>query len=174
MPVQEDLSALEQLLEQVDALPDPIGRAPREAVELLVRVYGAALTRLVEHAARGASIEEIAGDEELEPLLLAHGLHPDDIGDRVERALEEVRPYVQSHDGEISLIGIDGDTAVVKMSGTCDGCASSETTLKTAVEQAVLAAAPELSAVRADASGGARTTLIPVDRIRRAPPAGVA
>jgi Fe-S cluster biogenesis protein NfuA len=132
------------------------------------------LARLVEYAARGASIEEITRDQELEPLLLAHGLHPDDIGDRVQRALEEVRPYVHSHDGEISLVRIDGDTAVVRMSGTCDGCASNETTLKTTVEQAVLAAAPELSAVRADEDDGARVTLIPVDHIRRAPPAGVA
>lgn len=170
MTLQEDLATLEQLLEQVDALPEPIGRAPREAVELLVRVYGSALGRILEHATRAASPEDIASDEELEPLLIAHGLHPVDIGSRVERALEDVRPYVHSHDGEISLVGIEGDTAVVKMSGTCDGCSSSETTLKLAVEQAVLAAAPELSTVRADAVGGARAPLIPADHIRRAPP----
>jgi Fe-S cluster biogenesis protein NfuA/nitrite reductase/ring-hydroxylating ferredoxin subunit len=94
--------------------------------------------------------EALAGDELVSHLLLLHGLHPLDVETRVIRALEEVRPYLQSHGGNVELLGIAGGVARVRMQGSCDGCPSSAVTLKLAIEEAVQKAAPDLEGSEAE------------------------
>jgi Fe-S cluster biogenesis protein NfuA/nitrite reductase/ring-hydroxylating ferredoxin subunit len=94
--------------------------------------------------------EALAEDELVSHLLLLHGLHPLDVQTRVVRALEEVRPYLQSHGGNVELLGIEGGVARVRMEGSCDGCPSSTVTLKLAIEEAVLKAAPDLERIEAE------------------------
>jgi nitrite reductase/ring-hydroxylating ferredoxin subunit len=50
----------------------------------------------------------------------------------------------------VELLGIEGDVARVRMEGSCDGCPSSAMTLKLAIEEAVLKAAPDLEGVEAE------------------------
>jgi Fe-S cluster biogenesis protein NfuA/nitrite reductase/ring-hydroxylating ferredoxin subunit len=80
-------------------------------------------------------------------LLALHDLHPETVLERVTRALETVRPYFASHGGDVELVEVAGGVARVRLSGTCGSCASSTVTLKLAVEDAVLRAAPELHGV---------------------------
>lgn len=160
---------LDELLERVDALPAAVGGPAAEAVELLVQVYGEALARVLDAAAgNGDLLARLAGDELLGHLLVAHGVHPEPVEARVERALEDVRPYLRSHGGDVALTAIDDDVAVVRLSGACDGCASSAATLTLAVEEAILTAAPELSGVRAEQAAAA-PPVIPIEAIRRRP-----
>ena len=65
-------------------------------------------------------------------------------------ALDEVRPYLESHGGNVQFLGIEGDVARVRLEGSCDGCPSSTMTLKLAIEEAVQKAAPELEGVEAE------------------------
>ena len=77
-----------------------------------------------------------------------HGLHPDDVGTRVARALDGVRPYLGSHGGDVELVGLTDDGRVrLRMLGSCDGCPSSSVTLTLAVETAIRDAAPEVSGI---------------------------
>jgi Fe-S cluster biogenesis protein NfuA len=69
------------------------------------------------------------------------------IEDRVNRALDKVRPFIQSDGGEVWLIRVDGSTAYVQMLGACGGCAASTMTLKGAIEAVVTADVPEVSEV---------------------------
>ncbi|MGA7571533.1 MAG: NifU family protein [Candidatus Aquilonibacter sp.] len=69
------------------------------------------------------------------------------IEDRVNRALDKVRPFIQSDGGEVWLIRVDGSTAYVQMLGACGGCAASNMTLKGAIEAVVTADVPEISEV---------------------------
>jgi Fe-S cluster biogenesis protein NfuA/nitrite reductase/ring-hydroxylating ferredoxin subunit len=69
---------------------------------------------------------------------------------RVVKALEEVRPYLQSHGGNVELLGIAGGVARVRMQGSCDGCPSSAVTLELAIEEAVQKAAPDLEGIEAE------------------------
>jgi Fe-S cluster biogenesis protein NfuA/nitrite reductase/ring-hydroxylating ferredoxin subunit len=98
----------------------------------------------------GRAFEVFAEDELVSHLLLLHGLHPLDVETRVVRALEEVRPYLQSHGGNVELLGIEEGLARVRMEGSCDGCPSSAVTLKLAIEEAVLKAAPDLEGIEAE------------------------
>jgi Fe-S cluster biogenesis protein NfuA len=70
------------------------------------------------------------------------------IKDRVLKALERVRPYLQSDGGDISLIEItDDNTVKVKLQGACHGCPYSIQTLKAGVEQALMQEVPEIKRV---------------------------
>jgi Fe-S cluster biogenesis protein NfuA len=68
--------------------------------------------------------------------------------ERVKKALEKVRPYLQSDGGDIELIEVSDDLTVkVRLSGACYGCPYSLQTLKAGVEQALLKEVPEIKEV---------------------------
>jgi Fe-S cluster biogenesis protein NfuA len=70
------------------------------------------------------------------------------IKERVIKALERVRPYLQSDGGDIELIEITSDLSVkVKLTGACHGCPYSMQTLKAGVEQAIMKEVPEIKRV---------------------------
>lgn len=70
------------------------------------------------------------------------------IRDRVAKALERVRPYLQSDGGDIDLIDVTDDgTVKVKLKGACHGCPYSLQTLKAGVEQAIMKEVPEIKRV---------------------------
>ena len=77
-------------------------------------------------------------------MLLAHDLYPVPLEDRVREALDSVRPYLESHDGDIELLGIADRVAQLRLKGSCDGCGASFATLEAAVETALRDAAPDL------------------------------
>jgi Fe-S cluster biogenesis protein NfuA len=68
--------------------------------------------------------------------------------ERVLKALDKVRPYLQSDGGDIELIEITDDMEVkVKLTGACHGCPYSMQTLKAGVEQVVIKEVPEIKRV---------------------------
>lgn len=70
------------------------------------------------------------------------------IRERVNKALERVRPYLQSDGGDITLIDVTEDLTVkVKLTGACHGCPYSMQTLKAGVEQAIMKEVPEIKKV---------------------------
>jgi Fe-S cluster biogenesis protein NfuA len=70
------------------------------------------------------------------------------IKERVLKALDRVRPYLQSDGGDIQLIEITNDHVVkVKLQGACHGCPYSMQTLKAGVEQALIKEVPEIRSV---------------------------
>lgn len=133
------------------------GPVARERAEQLVRevtdLYGAGLARLLElavHAAPGVA-DELVADDLVASLLLVHGLHPHSVERRVADALDSVRPYLGSHGGDVHLLDVTGDpgncTVRLQFSGSCKSCPSSAVTLELTVEDAVRAAAPEISSI---------------------------
>ncbi len=70
------------------------------------------------------------------------------VKERVAKALERVRPYLQSDGGDIDLIEVTDDMTVkVKLTGACYGCPYSMQTLKAGVEQAIMKEVPEIRRV---------------------------
>ena len=70
------------------------------------------------------------------------------IKERVEKALEKIRPYLHADGGDISLVDITDDMVVkVEMKGACNGCPFSLQTLKAGVEIAVKKEVPEIKEV---------------------------
>jgi Fe-S cluster biogenesis protein NfuA len=144
---------IETLLDELSGSGNPaVSACAEELVAAVVGLYGAALERIVELLADQASgealIRGLAADDLVANLLLLHGLHPDDVGVRIQQALDRVRPYLGTHAGGIDYVGVDDQgVAHLRLRGSCDGCAGSAATVHSAVERAVLEAAPEVSSV---------------------------
>src|SRR5215208_5606 len=142
------------MLEEIESFEDSEASAKTaEMVQILLELYGEGLGRIVESVGRLGSEDlkdELLGDELITHLLLLHGLHPVDVETRVLGALDEVRPYLESHGGNVQFLGIGDGVARVRLEGGCDGCPSSTMTLKLAIEEAVQKAAPELEGVEAE------------------------
>ena len=67
--------------------------------------------------------------------------------ERVNAALDKVRPGIHMDGGEVWLIKVEKETAFVQMLGACGGCPASNMTLKGAIEQVVCADVPEIKEV---------------------------
>ena len=66
----------------------------------------------------------------------------------VENALDEIRPFLQTDGGDISLISIEEDKIVkVKLEGACVGCSVNQMTLKSGVEMTIKKYAPQIERV---------------------------
>jgi len=164
---------IEQLLE-ASAAAGPVARErSEELVRLVVELYGDGLTRLLELAHEtgaldDALLEALAGDQLVSSLLLVHDLHPYGLVERVERALDDVRPYLGSHGGDVTLRGVSEDGIVtLELLGSCNGCASSAVTLELAVEEAIRAAAPEIVRIEVEQAAEPDKTdpTIPVEQL---------
>jgi len=149
---------VETLLRGFDAVSTP--RAARELGDELARtfvtLYGAGLERVLEivHDTAGersdAMFARLCDDPFVESLLCLHGLHPFSVEDRVQLALDGVRPYLKSHAGDVSIVSVMDGVVTLRLQGTCDGCSSSATTVRLAVERAILQRVPEIREVRAE------------------------
>ncbi len=70
------------------------------------------------------------------------------IKERVEKALEEIRPFLISDGGDITLVSIDNDKIVnVKLHGNCISCTVNQMTLKSGVEMTIKKYVPEIEKV---------------------------
>jgi Fe-S cluster biogenesis protein NfuA len=159
---QDDLrrqsDRVESLLKALDAVSTP--RQAREIgddlARTLVTLYGAGLERVLEivhESLNGDSarvFDELCADPFVESLLCLHDLHPYSVEERVQRALDSVRPYLKSHEGGVEIARIENDVVVLHLQGSCDGCPSSAATVKLAVEKAILNKVPEIREVRAE------------------------
>ncbi|OSC23384.1 hypothetical protein B8W69_24250 [Mycobacterium vulneris] len=129
----------------------------QQLVREVVGLYGAGLERIIRMADdpgphRGL-VERLATDDLVASLLLVHGLHPHDVHRRVSDALDRVRPYLGSHGGDVDLLEVvpgghpEELTVRLAFRGSCKTCPSSTVTLELAVQDAVRAAAPEISSI---------------------------
>lgn len=171
---------VEQLLGELVAADPHVGQRVHELVRLLAELYGEGLGRIVavlnEADAAGELMDQIVADELVASLLLVHDLHPRSLRQRVEQALEDVRPYLGSHGGDVEIVDIDDHRVVhLRMLGSCDGCPSSARTLELAVSGAIEAAAPEVTGIEVTgAESGEQTaapTLISPESLSRRPDA---
>lgn len=153
----ERVQQVEALLGEIESLPDPDLRADVAAiVQGLVALYGEGIARLLEIIRRQGEpfsarmLDACVADDLVAHLLLLHDLHPVPLETRVARALEEVRPYLRSHGGNVELLAIEAGVARLRLQGSCSGCPSSTATLKLAIEEAIQKAAPDLQGIEAE------------------------
>ncbi len=162
---EELVQRIQDLQERLEATGDAAAREAADAlVSAVVQMYGAGLERIVELlAGAGEAGREIASslsdDALVATLLLIHDLHPVPLEDRVQAALESVRPYMESHGGNVELLSLHDGVATIHLRGSCSDCSASAVTLELAIKQALEEAAPDLEAlevlgVAAQTAGG--------------------
>jgi Fe-S cluster biogenesis protein NfuA/nitrite reductase/ring-hydroxylating ferredoxin subunit len=138
------IARVQELTGRLEDLDDPACRnLAEELTSAVVRMYGAGLERIVELADEGTR-DEMAKDNLVAGLLMIHDLYPVPIEERVTQALDTVRPYMESHGGNVELLGIEDGIASLRLQGSCKSCRASSSTLELAVRQALEEAAPDL------------------------------
>lgn len=150
------MQEVEGLIRKIEALSDPEARAAAvELMQALMDFHGAGLDRLMEIVSEEGEtgyriFDEFARDETVANMLLLYGLHPVPLETRVLQALDEVRPYLDSHGGNVELLGIEEGVVRLRLQGSCKTCPSSSLTLKLAIEEAIYKEAPDVAAIEAE------------------------
>ena len=110
-------------------------------------------------------MREVPGDELVAHLLFLHGLHPVPVEERVAGALEEMRPYLDSHGGDVRLLGVEDGVVRLQLEGSCSGCPSSAITLRHGIEAAIYAAAPDVERIEAEDAPDQTGGLIQIENL---------
>ncbi len=111
---------------------------------------------------------DLVDDPAVHMVLAMHGIIRPDPLTLAQRAIAQVRPGINSHGGDVELVGIDGTVAHVRLTGACQGCSMAAVTLRDSVEEALLRGVPGLTGVEV-VPNEPTPTLIPVSEIRRRP-----
>jgi Fe-S cluster biogenesis protein NfuA/nitrite reductase/ring-hydroxylating ferredoxin subunit len=147
--VEGSIERVQELTEHLDSIADPGIRAiTDELTAAIVQMYGVGIERMLRilEQTPGAepAREAFAADELISSLLLIHDLHPVPVDVRAARALDRVRPYMESHGGNVEFLGIEDGVAKLRLQGSCKSCSASSATLELAVRQALEELCPDL------------------------------
>jgi Fe-S cluster biogenesis protein NfuA len=151
---EELLARVQELSERAEKLADPLARELiAELLTTVITMYGNGLERIMAVIAdsreAGATIvDQLTQDGAVASLLLIHDLYPVGLRDRVLEALETVRPYMESHGGDVKLVEItDEDVARLELVGSCHGCSASRASPETAIVKALNEHCPDLGGI---------------------------
>lgn len=149
-----DIEQLEELITRLESAPDNQERQLlRAAIAPLVEFHHDVLRRVVDivRGAHPATIDRLLEDDVVGPLLRGYELVPDgDLRSRVEAALEAARPMLRNHGGDVTFVEMRGRVAVLRLTGSCHGCASSLVTLERGIEQTLVSQVPDLRGVEVE------------------------
>lgn len=143
-----DVERLEMIFDGWDETARGAARAYGLAIEAL---NGEALRRLVaalkHDPAALAAMKAAVADEVVYAVMRRHGLVKPSLTERVEAALEGIRPMLASHGGDVELVGVAPPAIEVRFTGSCDGCPASALTFHAGVKKAVEDACPEITEI---------------------------
>ncbi|HXU46493.1 MAG TPA: NifU family protein [Thermoanaerobaculia bacterium] len=141
---------VQELISRVERIEDPLAReVASDLAAAMLDLYGEGLGRIFAAldagGPAGAAIRDrLVADGVVGSLLLIHDLYPVPLEERVHEALEKVRPYMESHGGNVEVLSLEGGIARLRLHGSCHGCPSSAATLELAIKQALAETAPDL------------------------------
>ncbi len=143
-----DIERLEMIFDGWEDNARGAARAYGLAIEAL---NAEALRRLVAALKRDpaalAAMKSAVADEVVYAVMRRHGLVKPSLTERVEMALEGIRPMLASHGGNVELVGVDPPAIEVRFTGSCDGCPASALTFHAGVKKAVEDACPEITEI---------------------------
>ena len=172
LSLDELLERIGRLSEELEAMEPAVRDRVLELLDHLTAWHREAIVRLATavppHALQVARADPVVahlldtylGEEEGDPAAV------------VEEALEEIRPYVHSHGGEIELVDVDQGVVTLRLIGACEGCPSSSATLTEGIERTLRERWAGFRALRVEGDGGhgagdGRRPLISVESLKR-------
>ncbi|MGL9622936.1 NifU family protein [Bradyrhizobium sp. U531] len=152
---RDDLAGLVGDIERLEAIFatwDHTQQAAVGAYKLAIEALeGEALRRLIRalktDPAALAAMKNAVADEVVYAVLRRHQLVKPSLNERVEAALEGVRPMLGSHGGNVELVKVSPPKVEVRFIGACDGCPASALTFHAGVKKAVQEACPEITEI---------------------------
>jgi nitrite reductase/ring-hydroxylating ferredoxin subunit/Fe-S cluster biogenesis protein NfuA len=149
---------------------DPAARAVAEELKSAIEeIHRAGLVTLVRRMRADDSARAVLFDAVDDPtvhlLLSLHGIVRPDPVTHANQVLASVRPQLNSHGGDVTLVRVEDATAFVRLEGACNGCSMSSVTLRNLVEEALVQGVPAISAVEV-LPAEPTPTLIPLEALR--------
>lgn len=175
-PAPDAPQSLEHLANEVQRTLDEVRGMPidqrtralalKDAVEAFHKAGLTTIVKALKADARGKELLlELVDDPGIFALFSLHGIIRSDVRTRVARVIENLRPYTQSHGGDVTLVDIREDTVYVQLSGACNGCSMSSVTLRRGVEDALKEQVPEITKIEVvPTAPDERPTLVPLSR----------
>jgi len=159
------LGALNDQLDQLEAMPGPVSELGLTVVAGVAEIYGQALIRTLE-LADPAAVERMLDDELIAHLLALHGIHPESVEKRLTRVIDELRAAVSDQGGTVELDRLDETVAVVRVA--LGARASRSADVEHTVRRAVMTAVPELANVTIVPAGStSATAFVPLEALMR-------
>ncbi|OYE06564.1 NifU family protein [Nostoc sp. 'Peltigera membranacea cyanobiont' 232] len=146
----QEINRFEAIISEWDESQRCVAVGLKRAIEAL---HKAALTNLIKSLKQESmpALRHAVADELVYAVLLYHELvkpPKPPLSQRIQTALEEIRPGLKSHNGDVELVAIKSpDTVEVRLIGTCSSCPTSTLTLSQGVEQAIKNHCPEITKV---------------------------
>jgi len=156
----------------LSGLDDAARAVAQEVKDALEAVHRAGLVTIVQRmradAAARAVLFDLVDDPIVHMLLSLHEIVRPDPMTHANRVLVTVRPQLQSHGGDVTLVRIDDGIAFVRLDGACNGCSMSSVTLRNLVESALVEGVPSITGVEV-LPNEPSPTLIPLEALRIGP-----
>jgi Fe-S cluster biogenesis protein NfuA/nitrite reductase/ring-hydroxylating ferredoxin subunit len=141
-----DIERLESIVATWDEAPRSVVAAHKLAVEALnAEAFRRLIRSLKADPAAFAAMKSAVSDELVYAVLRRYNLLKASLNERVEQALDSVRPMLRSHGGDVELIGVRPPTVEVRFKGACDGCPASALTFHAGVKKALQDVCPEIT-----------------------------
>ena len=160
--------ALDDLLKDIRSLEDLVAgwddqqRNTVEALKCAIdELHKEAFTRLIRaiktEPAAMTALQDAVSDEVIYAVLRHLQIVKPSLQERIEAALDSVRPMLASHNGNVELVSLEPpDTVEIRLLGACDGCPASGLTLSEGIEKAIKEHCPEITNIK-KAKGGLHT-----------------
>jgi nitrite reductase/ring-hydroxylating ferredoxin subunit/Fe-S cluster biogenesis protein NfuA len=156
----DELARLEALAQGWDAPQLGVLSALKTGIEELnAEAFKRLIRALKGDEAAAAALRKAVRDPLVYQVLLFHGLVKEPLEHRVARALDEVRPMLKTHGGDVELVAVKfPDTVEVRLIGSCQSCPSSGETLSEGVEKSIKSHCPEIAHVNRVSRGAPEVT----------------
>ena len=145
----DELARLEALTQGWEPSQQAVLSALKTGIEELnAEAFKRMIRSLKGDEAAASALRKVVRDPLVYQVLLFHGLVKEPLEHRVARALEDVRPMLKEHGGDVELVAVKfPDTVEVRLIGSCQSCPSSGETLSEGVEKSIKALCPEITTV---------------------------
>ncbi|WP_407186867.1 NifU family protein [Bradyrhizobium centrosematis] len=143
-----DIERLESIVATWEEEPRSVVAAHKLAIEALnAEAFRRLIRALKADPAALAAMKSAASDELVYAVLRRYNLLKASLNERVEQALDGVRPMLKSHGGDVELVGVRPPKVEVRFKGACDGCPASTLTFHAGVKKALQDVCPEITEV---------------------------
>lgn len=147
---EELVERVQELLGAVGDIADPVAQnRVQELIGAILELYGAGLERIFGVLADAgepalAIRDALIDDGVVASLLLIHGLFPVPLEERVMQGVQNVRPVLAGHGGNVEHVSVENGIARLRLRGGDAACPATASTLESAVRDALDEVAPDL------------------------------
>lgn len=143
-----DIDRLEAIFAAWDETQCRAVEAYRRAIEdLQAEAFRRLVRSLKSDPAALETMKQAVADEIVYAVLRRHNILKPSLSERVETALDSVRPMLAAHGGDVELVSVTPPAIEVRFTGACDGCPASALTFHAGVKKAIEEACPEITEI---------------------------